>query len=279
MKVRSLFKYTNLEIACNIGKMEQHVKMDDFPTNDRAVSTYKERAEAQSRAKSKQVLCIFSQRTPLNPSSITSKSLSLILDPPHGPVHERLSFALISYDRNNCSSILELKRMMHRSMFDKTTEALEDQDVFQWACHMGSVLENMPPKIFEDEGFDKRAWSRLELHLSSLTIALRILMDLSHGSLEVHLALEEGVRSHFVVHSKKCGIMVEVKMHPSDEREGIRQIESQEYFSEFEKFLNIHGFLAKLENWKSTSKWGVALNVYVNEEAKAIEVRPVVEKY
>ena len=171
--------------------------------------------------------------------------------------------------------------MMQRSMFDKTTEALENQDVFQWACHMGSVLENLPSKIFEDEGFDERASNLLELHLSSLTIALRILMEQSHGSLEVHpsLALEEGVRPHFVVHSKKCGIMVEVKMKPSDEREGIRQIESQEYFSKYEKFLNIHGFLAKLAKWISTSKWSVALNVYVNEEAKVIVVRPVVEKY
>ena len=106
-------------------------------------------------------------------------------------------------------------------------------------------------------------------------------MELSHGCLEVDpaLALEEGVRPHFVVHSKKCGIMVEVKMNPSDEREGIRQIESQEYFSKYEKFLDVLGFHAKLQKWSSTSKWSVALNVYVNEETKTVVTRPVVEKY
>ena len=42
---------------------------------------------------------------------------------------------------------------------------------------MGSVLENMPSKIFEDEGFDERACTLLELHLSSLKISLRILIE------------------------------------------------------------------------------------------------------
>ena len=59
------------------------------------------------------------------------------------------------------------REIMQSSMFDKTTGALENQDVFQWACHMGSLLENLPSKIFEDEGFDERASNLLELHLSS----------------------------------------------------------------------------------------------------------------
>ena len=109
-------------------------------------------------------------------------------------------------------------------------------------------------------------------------------MDLSSvgrlPSVEVHsdLALEEDVRTHFVVHSKRCGIIVEVKLNPFDQREGIRQIESQKYFLKYENFLK-NGFHTKLEKWSQTSKWGVGLNVYVNEEEKAVVTHPVVKKY
>ena len=81
-----------------------------------------------------------------------------------------------------------------------------------------------------------------------------------------------------MVHSERCGIIVEVKLNPFDEREGIRQIESQKYFFKYENFLK-NGFRPKLEKWSQTSKWGVGLNVYVNEEEKTVLTHPVVERY
>ena len=141
------------------------------------------------------------------------------------------------------------------SLFYKFTKALENQDVFQWACHLGSTLEQPPSRIFEPDGRDKMPCNFVETHLLSLWKTLHILAALSAvGSIEVHsdLALEEDVRPHFVVHSKRCGIIVEVKLNPFDEREGIRQIESQKYFFKYENFLK-NGFRPKLEKWSQTS--------------------------
>ena len=61
---------------------------------------------------------------------------------------------------------------MQSLMLYQTTEALENQDVFQWARHMGSVLENERSSIFEDEGFHQPAYNVVELYLSSLSIYL-----------------------------------------------------------------------------------------------------------
>ena len=153
--------------------------------------------------------------------------------------------------------------------------------MFQWACHLGSTLEQPPSRIFEPDGRDKLPCNFVETHLLSLWMTLYALTALSAvGSIEVNydLALEEDVRPHFVVHSKRCRIIVEVKLNPFDEREGIRQIESQKYFSKYEHFL-MNGFCTKLEKWQKTSKWGVGLNVYVNEEEKTVVTSPVVERY
>ena len=160
----------------------------------------------------------------------------------------------------------------------------ENQDVFQWACHLGSTLEQPPSRIFEPDGRDKLPCNFVETHLFSLWKTLYVLMELSSvgrlPSIELHsdLALEEDVRPHFVVHSKRCGIIVEVKLNLFDEREGIRQIESQKYFSKYEDFLK-NVFCTKLEKWQKTSKWGVGLNVYVNEEEKTVVTCSVVQKY
>ena len=145
---------------------------------------------------------------------------------------------------------------------------------------MGYILENFPSSVFEHGGGSEELHCpSVEFYSRSLSSCLREMF--SSGKTEVHsgLALEKGVQPYCIAQSSLSGIMVEIELNPTDEKEVLKKIESNEYFSKYENFLDENGFWAKLRDWKYISKWSIGLNIYVDKKAKTVITSPVVKEY
>ena len=163
---------------------------------------------------------------------------------------------------------------------DIAKEALSEKDIWKFALNLGHILENPPSSFFEPaEGSDEPPCNRVEFYSRSLSSYLREMFSLSDTEVHSGLTLEKGVQPHCVVQSSLSGIMIEIALNPTDEKEGLKKIERNEYFSKYENFLEKNGFRAKLKDWEYTRKWCIGLNIYVNKEAKSVKTNPVVKKY
>ena len=164
----------------------------------------------------------------------------------------------------------------------KMRMALTERNIPEFAKVFASLVESIPADVAMKwkDGEDKGMRRKGEFYQSMYIGALNIFAPNSSylGSEEV---VEENVRPDLVFISPECAMIFEFKKNPKSVDEGLEQIKKQECIEKYGKYLNEKMIKAKnseerkkwdeiLSKWKSVPKWGIGINVSVDEEKKTV---------
>ena len=160
--------------------------------------------------------------------------------------------------------------------------ALLNGDIPLFAAAFAALVENIPADDtkWKERGDDEAMRRKERFYESMYVAALQLFAPNSSyvGSREV---LEGNVRPDLVFISPECSMVFEFEKDPERVDEGLERIEEKEYIPKYGEYLKMKMREARnmeelqewgeiLKKWESVPKWGIGINVSLDEKKKMV---------